>query len=167
MAIDFFEKEVSSAQRRFNETFGELPVCNLKLRQSVIVSICLMGRTGEKIQKSKNENEKKELIRKFMRIRNALNGRFTEIENHQKESPDQSFFLCFSPSSPHIPWLPPDFVKGKSREGPRGDLIALVDWCVGQILDALDKHNFRDFRPCWMKLAPQQQKLFAEPDANR
>ncbi len=63
------------------------------------------------------------------------------IEKHQKDSSDKPFFLCFSPSSPHIPWLPPDFIKGKSEEGPRGDLIALVDWCVGQILDTLDKHN--------------------------
>jgi len=66
------------------------------------------------------------------------------IENHQKNTPDNPFFLTFSPSSPHIPWLPPDFIKGKSQEGPRGDLIALVDWCVGRILDALDKHNLRE-----------------------
>ena len=85
MAIDFFEREVSSAQHRFNETFGMLPVCDLKLRQSVIVSICLLGRTGEKVKTSQNENEKKERIRKFMRIRNGLNDIFTEIENHQKE----------------------------------------------------------------------------------
>lgn len=66
------------------------------------------------------------------------------IESHSKGSGDTPFFLCFSPSSPHIPWLPPDFIQGKSKEGPRGDLIALVDWCVGQILDVLDKHNLRD-----------------------
>jgi len=65
------------------------------------------------------------------------------IENHQRTSPGNPFFLYFSPSSPHIPWLPPDFIKGKSQEGPRGDLVALVDWCVGQILDTLDKHNLR------------------------
>jgi len=66
------------------------------------------------------------------------------IDNHQEKSPDKPFFLYFSPSSPHIPWLPPDFIKGKSQEGPRGDLIALVDWCVGQILDTLNKHNLRE-----------------------
>jgi arylsulfatase A len=66
------------------------------------------------------------------------------IENHQKESSDQPFFLCFSPSSPHVPWMTPDFMKGKSEEGPRGDLITLVDWCVGQILDTLDKHNLSE-----------------------
>ena len=88
MAIDFFEREVSSAQQRFNETFGVLTVCDLKLRQSVIVSICLLGRTGEMVKASQNESEKKKRIIKFMRIRNALNNIFTEIENHQKERRD-------------------------------------------------------------------------------
>jgi hypothetical protein len=85
MAIDFFERETRSAQRRFNETFGKLRVCDLKLRQAAIVSICLLGRIGENIKISKDENEKKERIRKFMRIRNALNDIFTKIETQQKE----------------------------------------------------------------------------------
>lgn len=66
------------------------------------------------------------------------------IESHQNNSPDKPFFLYFAPSSPHIPWLPPDFIKDKSQEGPRGDLCALVDWCVGEILNELDKHNLSD-----------------------
>ncbi len=48
--------------------------------------------------------------------------------------PDKPFFLYFAPSSPHIPWMVPDFMKGKSEEGDRGDLVALVDWSVGQII---------------------------------
>jgi len=66
------------------------------------------------------------------------------IENHVKTSPDKPFFLYFVPSAPHAPWLPPDFVKGKTREGPRGDLVFLVDWCVGQILDSLDHLNLTE-----------------------
>jgi len=66
------------------------------------------------------------------------------IDEHQKHAPEKPFFLHFNPSSPHIPWLVPDFMKGKSQEGPRGDLIVLVDWCVGQILDTLDKYNLTD-----------------------
>jgi len=49
------------------------------------------------------------------------------------------FFLYFPLSTPHIPWLPPKFIQGTSREGPRGDMNALVDWCVGQVRDALEK----------------------------
>lgn len=66
------------------------------------------------------------------------------LNNHQKNSPEKPFFLYFATSSPHIPWLPPEFIKGDSQEGPRGDLCALVDWCVGKILDELEKHNLSD-----------------------
>ncbi|RKY88285.1 arylsulfatase [candidate division KSB1 bacterium] len=66
------------------------------------------------------------------------------IENHLQKDPDNPFFLYLALSSPHIPWLVPDFIKGKSQEGPRGDLVVLVDWCVGQILDTLDKYNLAE-----------------------
>jgi len=66
------------------------------------------------------------------------------IQRHVKTSPGEPFFLYFALSAPHAPWLPPDFVKGSTEEGPRGDLVALVDWSLGQILDTLDRLNLRD-----------------------
>ena len=54
------------------------------------------------------------------------------------------FFLYLPLSVPHIPWLPPDFVKGKSDAGPRGDQVILVDWCVGQIVATLERLNISD-----------------------
>jgi arylsulfatase A-like enzyme len=66
------------------------------------------------------------------------------IERHQENQPDDPFFLYFVPSSPHIPWMVPDFMKGKSEEGARGDLVALVDWCVGEITKTLEKHGLDD-----------------------
>ena len=51
------------------------------------------------------------------------------------------FFLYLPLSSPHAPWLPPEFVKGKSGTGLRGDMVVWVDWSVGQILYALDRLN--------------------------
>ncbi len=66
------------------------------------------------------------------------------IKNHQQKKSNNPFFLYLALSSPHIPWLVPDFIKGKSQEGPRGDLIALVDWCAGQVLAALDKLGIRE-----------------------
>ena len=59
------------------------------------------------------------------------------IERSRRGRPDQPFFVYLALSSPHAPWLPPKFVEGRSRSGPRGDLVALVDWCVGKVLDAL------------------------------
>ncbi len=63
------------------------------------------------------------------------------IEKHQTNNPDDPFFLYFVPSSPHIPWMVPDFMKGKTEEGARGDLVALVDWSVGQITETLKKYG--------------------------
>jgi arylsulfatase A-like enzyme len=54
------------------------------------------------------------------------------------------FFLYLPLSVPHIPWLPSDFVKGKSNAGPRGDQVVLVDWCVEQIVTTLERLNISD-----------------------
>ncbi len=63
------------------------------------------------------------------------------IERHQQHRAKNPFFLYFVPSSPHIPWLVPESMKGASDEGPRGDLVALVAWCVGQIIRILEEQG--------------------------
>lgn len=76
----------------------------------------------------------------------SVDPRFTRrairfIETSRREHPGSPFFLYLALSSPHAPWLPPRLVKGRTKEGPRGDLVALVDWCVGEILDTLDRQE--------------------------
>ena len=61
------------------------------------------------------------------------------IEKARTDALDKPFFACLFLSAPHTPWLPPDLVKGKSADGPRGDLVMLADWCVGEIIQALDR----------------------------
>jgi arylsulfatase A-like enzyme len=61
------------------------------------------------------------------------------MENSKKENPDQPLFVYLPLSSPHAPWLPPEFVQGKSQVGAREDLVFLVDWCVGEVCKALDR----------------------------
>ena len=61
------------------------------------------------------------------------------MEDAKGEAPDRPFFLYLALSSPHAPWLPPEFVKGKTKEGPRGELVAVVDWSVGEIVKALGR----------------------------
>ena len=61
------------------------------------------------------------------------------MENDCKKHSARPFFLYLPLSSPHAPWLPPDFVKGRSGDGARGDMVVWTDWCVGRILDALDR----------------------------
>jgi arylsulfatase A-like enzyme len=51
------------------------------------------------------------------------------------------FFLEFAASDPHVPRMPNARFVGKSGCGVRGDAIVELDWCVGQILDALAKQN--------------------------
>jgi arylsulfatase A-like enzyme len=70
--------------------------------------------------------------------------RFTEravefLERSRRQAPDKPFFLALFLSAPHTPWLPPEVVKGKSADGPRGDLVMLADRCTGDLLAALDR----------------------------
>lgn len=53
-------------------------------------------------------------------------------------SKNQPFFLFLPMQSPHRPSTPPDFVKGISKAGERGDMVAEFDWTVGQVMAKLD-----------------------------
>jgi len=66
------------------------------------------------------------------------------IYNHHKNGSDAPFFMYLALSAPHAPWKPPVFMQGQSCAGPRGDMVALVDWCVGEILETLDQLNISD-----------------------
>lgn len=63
------------------------------------------------------------------------------VDRHLARKPQQPFFLVLSTSSPHNPFLVPEAMKGKSQAGPRGDLVTVVDWAVGQVDDHLAKHR--------------------------
>ena len=71
----------------------------------------------------------------------------TFIEQH-KENP---FFLYFATHDPHVPRVPHPRFVGKTSLGPRGDSIIQADWCVGEILAALDR----------LKLTNQTLVIFA------
>jgi len=66
------------------------------------------------------------------------------IEEHTKQSPENPFFLYFPLTAPHQPWVPVDFVKGRSRAGVYGDFVFQVDWTIGQVLDTLDRLKLTD-----------------------
>lgn len=54
---------------------------------------------------------------------------------------DKPFFLYYAAHDIHVPRVPnPEFV-GKTEMGPRGDAIVQLDWQVGQITAALEKHG--------------------------
>lgn len=57
------------------------------------------------------------------------------IEKHRATS----FFLFFALHDPHVPRVPHPRFVGKTALGPRGDAIVQADWCVGEVLAALDR----------------------------
>jgi arylsulfatase A-like enzyme len=62
------------------------------------------------------------------------------IDRHK----DKPFFLYVPHSMPHVPLHVSDKFDGKSGQGMYGDVIAEIDWSVGQILDALKRSNLDD-----------------------
>jgi arylsulfatase len=54
---------------------------------------------------------------------------------------DRPFFLYVAHSMPHVPLYVSDKFAGKAEKGLFGDVIQEVDWSVGQILDALQRHG--------------------------
>ena len=55
---------------------------------------------------------------------------------------DEPFFLYLAASAPHEPCVEavvPEFARGQSAAGSRGDLVWLYDWMVGRVLDTLDE----------------------------
>jgi arylsulfatase A-like enzyme len=59
-------------------------------------------------------------------------------------SGDQPFFLYFATHDIHVPRAPHSRFAGKSGLGPRGDAILQLDWCVGQILDAIEARGLAE-----------------------
>ena len=79
-------------------------------------------------------------------VNETVDVRFTEeatafIERVQRASPDRPFFAYLALSAPHSPHLVPDFAAGRSEAGVRGDMVWLVDWAVGRLVAALDRHG--------------------------
>jgi hypothetical protein len=50
---------------------------------------------------------------------------------------NESFFLFYSLTEPHVPRMPSTIFKGKSGLGYRGDAILQIDWAVGEIMNEL------------------------------
>ena len=58
-----------------------------------------------------------------------------------EEHANAPFFLYFATHDIHVPRVPNARFVGKTEMGPRGDVIAQLDWCVGEILETLDRRG--------------------------
>lgn len=56
------------------------------------------------------------------------------VSDHREEP----FFLYYAFHQPHVPRLPGKRFQGATPHGPRGDVIAEMDWCVGAFMQHLD-----------------------------
>ena len=59
----------------------------------------------------------------------------------RKEKP---FFLFFAAHYIHVPRIPHERFQGKSTLGLRGDSILQLDWCVGELMAAVEKMNLSE-----------------------
>lgn len=55
------------------------------------------------------------------------------------ENKDHPFFLYFAFHDIHVPRVPNERFVGKSTMGPRGDAIAQMDWCTGELIRHLEE----------------------------
>jgi arylsulfatase A-like enzyme len=62
------------------------------------------------------------------------------IQRHR----ERPFFLYVPHSMPHVPLFVSDKFACKTRRGLYGDVIAELDWSVGEILKALRRHHLDD-----------------------
>ena len=54
---------------------------------------------------------------------------------------ERPFFFYLAHSMPHVPLFVSDKFKGKSQQGLYGDVIMEIDWSVGEVLRALQRHG--------------------------
>ena len=71
--------------------------------------------------------------------------RFTERALHFIEmNKERPFFLYLPHVMPHVPIFASEKFRGASDHGLYGDVIQEIDWSVGEILAALEKHHLAE-----------------------
>lgn len=72
------------------------------------------------------------------RLTTLYTERATQFIRGNRERP---FFLYLAHSMPHVPLFVSDKFKGKTERGLYGDVIAEIDWSVGEVLKTLKKEG--------------------------
>lgn len=65
-------------------------------------------------------------------------------ETFIKKNQKKPFFLFLSTHDIHVPRTANKMFQGKSKMGPRGDVILQTDWTVGQVMETLKSQNLLD-----------------------
>ena len=77
-------------------------------------------------------------------VNETVDVRFTQeatdfIARTHESGSETPFFAYLALSAPHSPHLVPEFAAGRSEAGVRGDMVWMVDWAVGQVMDTLER----------------------------
>jgi arylsulfatase A len=74
-----------------------------------------------------------------------LTKRYTErAVSFIERNRDKPFFLYLAHTMPHVPIFASENFKGKTGQGLYGDVIAEIDWSVGQVLDTIARMKLDD-----------------------
>lgn len=74
-------------------------------------------------------------------IADSITSRAVDFINCNSGKP---FFIYFATNDVHVPRFPHPRFRGLSNMGLRGDAIAQFDWCVGEIVEALECNGLLD-----------------------
>ncbi len=61
-----------------------------------------------------------------------------KAQNFIIEHKENPFFLYYALQQPHVPRTPHQRFVGITELGPRGDVIAEADWCIGELIKTLE-----------------------------
>jgi arylsulfatase A-like enzyme len=64
-----------------------------------------------------------------------------EVQTYISTKKDKPFFLYYGLQQPHVPRTPHPRFVGATGMGPRGDVIAEADWCIGELVKTLEKEG--------------------------
>ncbi|HEY9562036.1 MAG TPA: arylsulfatase [Anseongella sp.] len=64
-----------------------------------------------------------------------------KAKDYIAEHNDEPFFLYYAMHQPHVPRTPNPRFVGSTDMGPRGDVIAEADWCIGELIKTLEKEQ--------------------------
>ncbi len=64
-----------------------------------------------------------------------------KAQQYVREHKNEQFFLYYAMQQPHVPRTPHPRFVGATDMGPRGDVIAEADWCLGEFIKTLDEEG--------------------------
>jgi arylsulfatase A-like enzyme len=62
-----------------------------------------------------------------------------KVRKYIENADEKPFFMYYGLHQPHVPRTPHPRFVGASKMGPRGDAIVEADWCVGELINTLQK----------------------------